>query len=124
MGHPSIRSIRTLGQEALVERNDRVDLNVEVEQGESMAPGSYNAVNISDGGICLRSATPEQIGSLVALNFPLGDPSIGLYAEVMWCRADRNGHKIGLRFVVIDQRERNLINDFVRTHSQDGPENA
>ncbi|MFQ5699228.1 MAG: PilZ domain-containing protein [Myxococcota bacterium] len=99
---------------------ERAVLKVDVERSETLTPGHYEAVNVSAGGICLRASAPEQVGGFVALKFPLFDSEISVYGEVIWCRpeAERNGYKLGLRFVVIGQRERETIERFV----QENPE--
>jgi hypothetical protein len=98
-------------------RAERVELEVEIERAETMPAGTYQAVNISKSGLCLRASVPEQIGGFVAVKFPLEGAEVSVYAEVIWCKKDPahgpSAHRIGLRFVVIGQREQRLIDEFV-----------
>ena len=115
---PAARRRGTSVDATVQSRPDRVDFKVNVERAESMATGSYEAVNLSVGGMCLRSAVPEHIGGFVALRFPLGEDELQLYCEVVWCKREPDestgsGFRIGLRFVVIGQKERRLIQRFV-----------
>jgi hypothetical protein len=98
-------------------RAERVEIEVQVERAETLPAGTYEAVNISKGGLCLQASVPEQIGGFVAVKFPLNGVEISVYAEVIWCKKDpsasASAHRIGLRFVVIGQREQQVIEDFV-----------
>ncbi len=106
-----------MSENQVAPRAERVELEVEIERAETMPAGTYTAVNISKGGLCLRASVPEQIGGFVAVKFPLDGDEVSVYAEVIWCKKDpANGasaHRIGLRFVVIGQREQHLIEEFV-----------
>jgi hypothetical protein len=106
-----------MSQNQAAPRAERVELEVEIERAETMPTGRYEAINVSKGGLCLRASVPEQIGGFVAVKFPLNEVEISVYAEVIWCKRDPSQgpsvHRIGLRFVVIGQREQHLIEDFV-----------
>jgi hypothetical protein len=98
-------------------RAKRVEVKVSVERAETMPAGSYEALNISKSGICLKAPVPEQIGGFVALRFPLGGAQVNVYAEVIWCNPDPSAgpsaYRIGMRFVVLGQREQQVIEEFV-----------
>jgi hypothetical protein len=104
-------------------RPERVEFKVNVERAEALATGTYEAVNLSAGGMCLRSSRPEHVGGFVAIRFAIDGHELQLYCEVVWCRQEpaggSAGFRIGLRFVVIGQRETRLISEYVDSRSED-----
>lgn len=94
---------------------ERAALKVDVERAETLTPGHYEAINVSIAGICLRASAPEQVGGFVALKFPVLDSEISVYGEVVWCRREEqgDGYRLGLRFMVLGQRERDTLARFV-----------
>jgi hypothetical protein len=69
-------------------RDPRIPLSVAVVRADDVEPGLYVGVDISCGGICLRSTRKEKIGGFVALSFALDGHDLNMYAEVIWCRTD------------------------------------
>ena len=82
----------------------RIPLNVTVSRADDVEPGIYVAVDISSGGICMRSTRKEQVGGFVALSFSLDSHDLHLYAEVIWSRSDAGTdpvapHLVGMKWV-------------------------
>ena len=107
-------------------RAPRIPLDVVVIRADDVEPGIYGAIDISSGGICLRSQRKEKVGGFVALNFTLGGKEINAYSEVIWCRSDTKGatnglHTIGLRFVTLSPATVEAIQQYIDAHlaSQD-----
>ena len=92
----------------------RFELNAYVDYTGSEVLLYHRVQNISLGGICIHSASVEEIGTLVDLvvNFPDLDASIALRGEVVWV----NRHPpmdMGIRYVDIDDDRRDTLKRYL-----------
>ena len=99
-------------------RDPRIPLDVTVIRADDVEPGRYLAVDISSGGICMRSSRKEKIGGFVALSFALDGHDLNLYAEVIWCRSDAVADKIapnlvGMKWVTPSSSAAAVIRDYI-----------
>jgi hypothetical protein len=101
-------------------RDPRIPLNVAVSRADDVEPGLYLAVDLSVGGICLRSTRKEKVGGFVALSFSLDGHDLHLYAEVVWSRPDPGEpsapHLIGLKWVTPSASAARTIRGYVDRH--------
>ena len=70
-------------------------------------------LNISSGGIAIRTASPRDRGTMATLRFHLPGRQIEATARVVW--GDRR-LEMGLEFTQIDESDRAVIDAFVQSH--------
>jgi hypothetical protein len=101
--------------------------SVTVSRADDVEPGMYQAVDISIGGICMRSTRKEKVGGFVALSFTLDGHDLHLYAEVIWSRTDAAQnpiapHIVGMKWVTPSSSAAGVIRQYVERHlSEAGP---
>jgi hypothetical protein len=126
---PGFKS-RTRGAEeaavsdASLRRDPRIPLSVTVSRADDVEPGLYVAVDISCGGICMRSTRKEKVGGFVALSFALDGHDLHLYAEVIWCRSDMGAdavapHVVGMKWVAPSSSASQVIRAYIDRHLSD-----
>jgi uncharacterized protein (TIGR02266 family) len=75
----------------------------------------YHSIqNLSLGGICIRTSSPEEVGTVVdvVVNFPELGNQIALTGEVVW--ANRTPPQdMGIRWVDLDDQRRGLLRDYL-----------
>ncbi len=82
--------------------------------------------NISQGGMFIRTRTPEPIGTVLDFGFRLGDDYELIHGrgEVVWVRAlDESDERLagmGIRFLELSAGSRELIRKMVETYEQAG----
>ncbi len=79
-----------------------VDATVDFENDDSLTLLLFHKIeNISLGGICIKSPTPEPVGSIVdvAINLPDTEEELCLRGEVVWTRKDVG--EMGIKFLDI-----------------------
>ena len=96
----------------------RIPLSVTVIRADDVEPGLYIAVDISCGGICMRSARKEKVGGFVALSFSLDGHDLHLYAEVIWSRTDAVAdpvapHLVGMKWVTPSSTAAGVIQSYI-----------
>ncbi len=80
---------------------------------------NFDAMDISEGGVFLRSALLFEIGERLDMSFMLPDDRdmIHVRARVVWVAQDDSTEKgqpgLGIEFVDISDEERTRINDFI-----------
>jgi hypothetical protein len=99
-------------------RDPRIPLSVTVSRADDVEPGMYVAVDISVGGMCMRSARKEKVGGFVALSFALDGHDLHLYAEVIWSRTDAiedpvAPHLVGMKWVAPGGRASQVIHNYI-----------
>jgi c-di-GMP-binding flagellar brake protein YcgR len=99
-------------------QDPRIPLNVTVSRADDVEPGRYVAVDISCGGICMRSMRKEKVGGFVALSFSLDGHDLHLYAEVIWSRTDGTAdaiapHLVGMKWVTPSTSAAQVIRSYV-----------
>jgi tetratricopeptide (TPR) repeat protein len=104
-----------IGPNAPADPPKRIALHVAVLRAEDVGEGDYVALNVSEGGICLRSMRQERVGGFVALRFTLVQEELDAYARVVWCRPEAEldgkaaGYRVGLRWIAPDAKLREDI---------------
>ncbi len=70
--------------------------------------------NISLGGLCIRTATPERIGQKVELvfNFPETGQELELHGEVAWI-SDAPDPVMGVRFLDMDDERKKELEQYL-----------
>jgi uncharacterized protein (TIGR02266 family) len=70
--------------------------------------------NISLGGICIQTASIEEVGTLVDLviNFPDLDTSIAVQGEVVWANREPP-MDMGIRYKDLDEERRETLRRYV-----------
>jgi uncharacterized protein (TIGR02266 family) len=72
--------------------------------------------NISLGGICIQTASIEDVGTIVDLliNFPDLDASIAVQGEVVW--ANREPPKdMGIRYLDLDEKKKETLRKHIQS---------
>lgn len=70
--------------------------------------------NISLGGICIQTASVEDVGTIVDLviNFPDLDTSIAVQGEVVWANREPP-MDMGIRYVALDDERRETLKRYI-----------
>jgi uncharacterized protein (TIGR02266 family) len=70
--------------------------------------------NISLGGICIQTASVEDVGTIVDLviNFPDLDTSIAVQGEVVWANREPP-MDMGIRYVDLDDERRDTLKRYI-----------
>jgi hypothetical protein len=107
--------------EASQRQHTRIPLSVTVSRADDVEPGLYLAVDISIGGICMRSTRKEKVGGFVALSFSLDGNDLHLYAEVIWSRTDAAAnpiapHLVGMKWVTPSSSAAGVIRNYIDRH--------
>lgn len=70
--------------------------------------------NISLGGICIQTASIEEIGTVVDLlvNFPDLDTSVAIQGEVVWANREPP-MDMGIRYLDLDDERRDLLRKYI-----------
>jgi uncharacterized protein (TIGR02266 family) len=72
--------------------------------------------NISLGGICIQTASIEDVGTVVDLliNFPDLDASIAVRGEVVWANRE-SPMDMGIRYVDLDGERKEVLRKYIQT---------
>jgi uncharacterized protein (TIGR02266 family) len=92
----------------------RLELNVYVDYTGSEVLLFHKARNISLGGICIQSASVEDVGTIVelVLNFPDLDASLAVQGEVVWANREAP-MDMGIRYVDLDNERRDTLRKYL-----------
>jgi len=92
----------------------RLDLKVYVDYTGSEVLLFHKVQNISLGGICLQSASVEDVGTIVelVLNFPDLDASLAVQGEVVWANREAP-MDMGIRYVDLDNERRDTLRKYL-----------
>jgi len=91
----------------------RVVLGVPITYRVGNAISTSVTLNISHGGVAVRSTNPLDVASVVRLRFRLGKKEIDAEARVAW--SDRRVG-MGFQFMAIDPTAQASIDNYVQTH--------
>ncbi len=69
------------------------------------------SVNLSNGGLCLRSKTPREVGEVLLLDLTVQQERLALEAVVAWVRGDA----VGVRFVNLRADQRSKLEAMAKT---------
>lgn len=92
----------------------RLVLNVYVDYTGSEVLLFHKVRNISLGGICIQSASVEDVGTIVelVLNFPDLDASLAVQGEVVWANREAP-MDMGIRYVDLDNERRDTLRKYM-----------
>lgn len=92
----------------------RLVLNVYVDYTGSEVLLFHKVQNISLGGICIQSASVEDVGTMVelVLNFPDLDASLAVQGEVVWANREAP-MDMGIRYVDLDNERRDTLRKYI-----------
>jgi uncharacterized protein (TIGR02266 family) len=92
----------------------RLELNVYVDYTGSEVLLFHKVQNISLGGICIQSASVEDVGTVVelVLNFPDLDASLAVQGEVVWANREAP-MDMGIRYVDLDNERRDTLRKYL-----------
>jgi uncharacterized protein (TIGR02266 family) len=92
----------------------RLELNVYVDYTGSEVLLFHKVRNISLGGICIQSASVEDVGTMVelVLNFPDLDASLAVQGEVVWANREAP-MDMGIRYVDLDNERRDTLRKYL-----------
>ncbi|MBW2339242.1 MAG: PilZ domain-containing protein [Deltaproteobacteria bacterium] len=97
-----------------------IRLPVSIETAEGTITAETKDISLGGAFICCRTPLPPKEKFPLALTLPHGD-SLALFAEVIWSNSSVPDEKIvnrgmGIRFVLITDQDREILNDLVSTH--------
>ncbi len=107
-------------------KHSRVDLHAHVEvdlatpsqpapAAEPSAPLSADSLNISEGGMCIRSEKPFDAGIFILADFSLpSEKPIRVISRIIWSRAsDSGGYDSGMEFWYIEDEDRHYLGKYI-----------
>ena len=92
----------------------RYEVNAYVDYTGSEVLLYHKIQNISLGGICIQSASIEEVGTIVDLviNFPDLDSQVALKGEVVWANREPP-MDMGIRYVEMDDQKRETLRQYI-----------
>jgi uncharacterized protein (TIGR02266 family) len=92
----------------------RLELKAYVDYTGSEVLLYHKVQNISLGGICIQSASVEEVGTMVdlVLNFPDLEATIGIKGEVVWVNHEAP-MDMGIRFIDLDDDRRDTLRRYL-----------
>ena len=92
----------------------RFEVNAYVDYSGSDVLLYHTIENISLGGICIRTPSVEDLGTMVELviNFPELDSQVELRGEVVWANREPP-MDIGIRYVDLDDARRETLRRYI-----------
>jgi uncharacterized protein (TIGR02266 family) len=92
----------------------RLELNAYVDYTGSEVLLYHKVQNISLGGICIQSASVEDVGTVVelVLNFPDFDATLAVKGEVVWANRERP-MDMGIRYIELDDERKDTLRRYL-----------
>jgi len=92
----------------------RYEVNAYVDYTGSEVLLYHKIQNISLGGICIQSASIEEVGTIVDLviNFPDLDAQVALKGEVVWANREPP-MDMGIRYTDVDEQRKETLRKFI-----------
>jgi uncharacterized protein (TIGR02266 family) len=92
----------------------RLELNAYVDYTGSEVLLYHKVQNISLGGLCIRSASVEEVGTVVelVLNFPDFDASLAVKGEVVWANRELP-MDMGIRYLDLDEERKDTLRRYL-----------
>ncbi len=122
--YPAIQS----AIESTPRENIRINAALKVQIGPEAADPRFrieNVLNISEGGVYVKTSAPEPVKALVSLSLFMGKHTINATALVVHSSSKADGvHSVpgmAMQFTKISAGDVNLIREFVRTEVMRGP---
>jgi uncharacterized protein (TIGR02266 family) len=95
-------------------QHPRYEVTAYVDYSGSEVLLYHRIENISLGGICIQTASIEDIGTIVDLviNFPDLDTSISLQGEVVWSNREAP-MDMGIRYIDLDDERKETLRRYI-----------
>lgn len=92
----------------------RYEVNAYVDYTGSEVLLYHKIQNISLGGICIQSASIEEVGTIVDLviNFPDLDAQVALKGEVVWANREAP-MDMGIRYIDLDEERKDTLRKYI-----------
>jgi len=92
----------------------RYEVNAYVDYTGSEGLLYHKIQNISLGGICIQSASIEEVGTIVDLviNFPDLDAQVALKGEVVWANREPP-MDMGIRYIDLDDERKDTLRKYI-----------
>ena len=106
----------------------RIETSLRVEVGDGTAPGGAvrqeYATALSEGGLYIKSLTPEPVNMVIPLKLFINDRVIRAAAVVLYSSTKIGGqHKepgMGMKFVTISTEDRAFVRDYIKEQISKG----
>ncbi len=106
----------------------RIETSLRVEVGDGTAPGGdvrrEYATALSEGGLYIKSLTPEPVNMVIPLKLFINDRVIRATAVVLYSSTKVGGqHKepgMGMKFVTISTEDRAFVRDYIKEQISKG----
>ncbi len=106
----------------------RIETSLRVEVGDGTAPGGdvrqEYATALSEGGLYIKSLTPEPVNMVIPLKLFINDRVIRATAVVLYSSTKIGGqHKepgMGMKFVTISTEDRAFVRDYIKEQISKG----
>lgn len=106
----------------------RIETSLRVEVGDGAAPGGAvrqeYATALSEGGLYIKSPTPEAVNMVVPLKLFINDRVVKATAVVLYSSTKIGGrHKVpgmGMKFVTISMEDRAFVRDYIKEQISKG----
>ena len=92
----------------------RYEVNAYVDYTGSEVLLYHKIQNISLGGICIQSASIEEVGTIVdiVINFPDLDAQVALKGEVVWANREPP-MDMGIRYIDLDEERKETLRKYI-----------
>jgi CheY-like chemotaxis protein len=106
----------------------RIGTAFKVEVGDKKAPGGSvrqeSVTDLSDGGLYIRTLTPDPVKAVVPLTLFIEDRVIKATAIVLYVSKKTGGQYqgpgMGMKFITIDEKDRAFIRDYIKKQISQG----
>ena len=106
----------------------RIETAFKVELGNKKAPGGpmrqESVTELSDGGLFIRTLTPDPVKAVVPLTLFIEDRVINATAIVLYVSQKTGGQDqgpgMGMKFITIDEKDRAFIRDYIKKRISQG----
>jgi hypothetical protein len=106
----------------------RIETAFKVEVGDEKAPGGSmrqeTVIELSDGGLYIRTLTPDPMKTVVPLTLYIEDRVIHATAIVLYISQKTGGKDqrpgMGMKFIQIDEKDRAFIRDYIKKQISQG----
>ncbi len=116
------------GLESSPRQTIRIETAFRVEVGNKTVPGGSvrqeSATALSEGGLSIRTRTPEPVNAIVSLTLFIEDRVIKATAVVLKVSKETGGQYqesgMGLKFITIDEKDRAFVRDYIKKQISQG----
>lgn len=99
----------------------RIDASLRVDVGDGVSGRAVRreyVTELSEGGLYIRSLTPEPVNAVIPLRILIGDRGVSAKAVVLYSSVKTGGqHKVpgmGVKFVDISREDKEFVRDFIK----------